>query len=288
MDDLAAYGLYFAVLLAAGWLLAAYMTRVYAGEAPPLARVLGPLERGIYRLMGTDPGRGQGWRGYALAVLIFNAAGFVLLYAILRLQGWLPLNPDAIRALSPDLAFNTAISFVTNTNWQAYSGEAQLSYFSQMVGLTMQNFVSAGTGMAVAVAVIRGFAGPKGTTLGNFWVDLTRSVLYILLPLSLVFAVFLAVQGVPQTFLGVVVHATTLDGAPGSAPVRPRERSRAPHLRDAALRCSWPRAGPRPRAAWGQRRRHCAGSSPMHRRRWRCAMPRAGCRRGPAQNRGRH
>ncbi|TMV82544.1 potassium-transporting ATPase subunit KdpA [Thioclava sp. BHET1] len=212
MDDLAAYGLYFAVLLAAGWLLGAYMTRVYAGEVPLLARTLGPLERGIYRLMGTDPSRAQGWRGYALAVLVFNAAGFVLLYAILRLQGWLPLNPDQIAALSPDLAFNTAISFVTNTNWQAYSGEAQLSYFSQMVGLTMQNFVSAGTGMAVAVAVIRGFAGPKGTTLGNFWVDLTRSVLYILLPLSLAFAIFLMTQGVPQTFHGAA-HATTLEGA---------------------------------------------------------------------------
>ncbi len=212
MIDLAAYALYFAVLLGAGWLLAGYMARVYDGTAPLLARALGPVERGIYRMMGTGPDRPQGWRGYTMAVLAFNAAGFALLYAILRLQGWLPLNPDKIAAISPDLAFNTAISFVTNTNWQAYSGEAQLSYFSQMVGLSVQNFVSAATGMAVAVAVVRGFVGPKGTTLGNFWVDLTRSVLYILLPMSVVFALVLALQGVPQTFLGAA-HATTLEGA---------------------------------------------------------------------------
>ena len=132
----------------------------------------------------------MGWGDYARAVLAFNAAGFVLLYALLRAQGVLPLNPDGIAGMAPDLAFNTAVSFVTNTNWQAYSGEAQLSYLSQMAGLTMQNFVSAGTGMAVAVAVIRGFVGATGATLGNFWVDLSRSVLWILLPLSVVLALF--------------------------------------------------------------------------------------------------
>ncbi len=151
------------------------------------------------------------WSAYALAVLAFNLAGFVLLYAILRLQAVLPLNPDGIGAMAPDLAFNTAVSFVTNTNWQAYSGEAQLSYLSQMAGLTVQNFVSAGTGMAVAVAVIRGFVAAKGTTIGNFWVDLTRSVLWILLPLSVVLALFLAAQGVPQTLQGAVV-ATGVEG----------------------------------------------------------------------------
>ncbi len=146
-----------------------------------------------------------------MAVLAFNLAGFVLLYAILCTQGMLPLNPDGIRAMAPDLAFNTAVSFVTNTNWQAYSGEAQLSYLSQMVGLTVQNFVSAATGMAVAVAVVRGFVSPKGTTLGNFWVDMTRSVLWILLPMSVILALFVAVQGIPQTLLGAV-HSTGLEG----------------------------------------------------------------------------
>ena len=144
------------------------------------------------RLSGAAPDRGMGWGAYALAVLVFNATGFVVLYVLLRAQGALPLNPDGIGGMAPDLAFNTAVSFVTNTNWQAYSGEAQLSYLSQMAGLTVQNFVSAGTGMAVAVAVIRGFIAAKGATLGNFWVDLTRSVLWILLPLSVVLALFLA------------------------------------------------------------------------------------------------
>jgi K+-transporting ATPase ATPase A chain len=151
------------------------------------------------------------WAAYALAVLALNAVGFVPLYAILRAQGGLPLNPDGIGGMTPDLAFNTAVSFVTNTNWQAYSGEAQLSYLSQMAGLTVQNFVSAGTGMAVAVAVIRGFVAAKGATLGNFWVDLTRSILWILLPLSVVLALFLAWQGVPQTLQGAVV-ATGVEG----------------------------------------------------------------------------
>jgi K+-transporting ATPase ATPase A chain len=153
----------------------------------------------------------MGWGAYALAVLAFNATCFVVLYVLLRAQGALPLNPDGIGGMAPDLAFNTAVSFVTNTNWQAYSGEAQLSYLSQMAGLTVQNFVSAGTGMAVAVAVIRGFVASKGATLGNFWVDLTRSVLWILLPLSVVLALFLASQGVPQTLQGAVV-ATGLEG----------------------------------------------------------------------------
>jgi K+-transporting ATPase ATPase A chain len=173
---------------------------------------------------------GTGWAAYALAVLAFNLVGFVLLYAILRLQAVLPLNPDGIGAMAPDLAFNTAVSFMTNTNWQAYSGEAQLSYLSQMAGLTVQNFVSAGTGMAVAVAVIRGFVAAKGTTIGNFWVDLTRSVLWILLPLSVVLALFLAAQGVPQTLQGAVV-ATGAEGRSRSSPVarRPR-RSRSSSL----------------------------------------------------------
>jgi len=205
---LLAYILYFAVLVGLALLLAGWMTRVYAGNLPgPLMRA----EAAVLRASGATPDRGMGWAGYAFAVLAFNAVGFLLLYAILRMQGLLPLNPDGIPGMPPDLAFNTAVSFVTNTNWQAYSGEAQLSYLSQMAGLTVQNFVSAATGMAVAVAVIRGFVAPKGSSLGNFWVDLTRSVLWVLLPLSIMLALFLAAQGVPQTLLGAVT-ATGVEG----------------------------------------------------------------------------
>ena len=207
-----AYVLYFALLVGLAWALAGLLVRVYAGQLPA---ALMRVEKGLLTAAGTDPGRGMSWGTYALAVLAFNLAGFLLLYAILRMQGALPLNPDGIAAMAPDLAFNTAVSFVTNTNWQAYSGEAQLSYLSQMAGLTVQNFVSAGTGMAVAVAVIRGFVSPKGTTLGNFWVDLTRSVLWVLLPLSIILAVFLAWQGVPQTLLGAV----TVTGVEGQEQV---------------------------------------------------------------------
>ena len=205
---LLAYTLYFAALVGLAWALAAWMARVYIGTLPaPLLR----FETALLRACGAAPDRGMGWSAYALAVLAFNLVGFVLLYALLRLQGWLPLNPDGIASASPDLAFNTAVSFVTNTNWQAYSGEAQLSYLSQMAGLTVQNFVSAATGMAVAVAVIRGFAAPKGSSLGNFWVDMTRSTLWILLPLSVLLALFLATQGVPQTLQGAVT-VTGLEG----------------------------------------------------------------------------
>ena len=182
---LLAYALYFAALIGAALALAVWMARVYGG-VPALARV----ERAVLRASGVNPEREMTWGTYAMAVLAFNLVGFVVLYALLRGQGALPLNPDGIGGMAPDLAFNTGVSFVTNTNWQAYSGEAQLSYLSQMAGLTVQNFVSAGTGMAVAVAVIRGFTAAKGTTLGNFWVDLTRSVLWILLPLSVVLALF--------------------------------------------------------------------------------------------------
>jgi K+-transporting ATPase ATPase A chain len=203
-----AYTLYFAALVGLAWVLALWMARVYSGALPAfLLRV----EKILLSYCGAAPDRGMGWSAYALAVLMFNTLGFVVLYAILRAQGALPFNPDGIASVSPDLAFNTAVSFVTNTNWQAYSGEAQLSYLSQMAGLTVQNFVSAATGMAVAVAVIRGFAAPKGSTLGNFWVDMTRSTLWILLPLSIVLAVFLAAQGVPQTLQGAVT-ATGVEG----------------------------------------------------------------------------
>ncbi|RBP86036.1 K+-transporting ATPase ATPase A chain [Rhodobacter sp. 140A] len=212
MQDLLGYLLFCAVLTAGGWALAGLMARVYAAQPTPLSPVFGPIERGFYRLAGIRADVSQGWKAYALAVLVFNLTGFVALYAILRLQGALPMNPDRIAGMPADLAFNTAISFVTNTNWQAYSGEAQLSYLAQMAGLTVQNFVSAATGMAVGIAVIRGFTGERGAGLGNFWADMTRSVLYVLLPLSVVVALVLAVQGVPQTLLGAV-HATTVEGA---------------------------------------------------------------------------
>lgn len=204
---LLAYTLYFAALIGAALLIALWTGRVYGG-LPALAGI----ERAILRASGANPERDMTWGTYAMAVLAFNLACFLLLYTILRVQGALPLNPDGITGMAPDLAFNTAISFVTNTNWQAYTGEAQLSYLSQMAGLTVQNFVSAGTGMAVALAVIRGFTAPKGSTLGNFWVDLTRSVLWVLLPLSVMLALFLAWQGVPQTLQGAVT-ATTVEGS---------------------------------------------------------------------------
>lgn len=205
---LLSYILYFAVLVGLAWALAAWMMRVYSGALPP---VLLRVETAILRLSGASPERSMGWAAYAMAVLAFNLVGFLALYAILRLQQILPLNPDGIGPIAPDLAFNTAVSFITNTNWQAYSGEAQLSYFSQMAGLTVQNFVSAATGMAVAVAVIRGFVAAKGSGLGNFWLDMTRSTLWVLLPLSIVLALFLAAQGVPQTLLGAVT-ATGVEG----------------------------------------------------------------------------
>ncbi|WRH61933.1 MAG: potassium-transporting ATPase subunit KdpA [Fuscovulum sp.] len=204
---LLAYTLYFAALIGAALLIALWMGRVYSG-LPALAGI----ERAVLRASGANPERDMTWGTYAMAVLAFNLACFLLLYTILRVQGALPLNPDGITGMAPDTAFNTAISFVTNTNWQAYTGEAQLSYLSQMAGLTVQNFVSAGTGMAVALAVIRGFTAPKGSTLGNFWVDLTRSVLWVLLPLSVMLALFLAWQGVPQTLQGAVT-ATTVEGS---------------------------------------------------------------------------
>ncbi len=209
--DLGQFALYCAILLACAPLLGGYMYRVYSGQAVLLSPVFKPVEKVIYRICGVDAQASQHWSRYAVTLLAFNAAGWVLLFAILRLQHLLPWNPAGLAPMSSDLAFNTAVSFVTNTNWQAYGGETSLSYFSQMVGLTMQNFVSASTGMAVGVAVIRGFAGRKIRDLGNFHVDMTRGVLYVLLPLSIVAAIFLMSQGVPQN-LNSYVDATTLEG----------------------------------------------------------------------------
>ena len=171
---------YFAVLLALVKPLGQFMARVYQGERTFLHPIFGPLERAFYRLAGIRDDKEMHWTGYALALLAFNAAGLLLLYALLRLQRWLPLNPMRIAAMPPFLAFNTAASFTSNTNWQFYGGEVSLSYLSQMLGLTVQNFVSAAAGMAVLVALIRGIARHQAHTIGNFWVDLTRSILYIL------------------------------------------------------------------------------------------------------------
>lgn len=193
-------GLYVGLLLALVQPLGLYMARVYAGAAPLLERLFGPLERLLYRLGRVDREHEMSWREYAGAVLAFSMLGFVAVYGLQRLQGFLPLNPEGLAAVAPDLSFNTAVSFSTNTNWQAYGGETTMSYLTQMLALTVQNFVSAGAGMAVLIALIRGFARNTTQTIGNFWVDLVRGVVYILLPLSLVLAVVLVSQGVVQTF----------------------------------------------------------------------------------------
>ncbi len=192
--------------------LGLYMARVFSGERTFLSPVLEPVERGFYRLAGVSPSREQGWLPYTLAMLVFSAAGFASLYAILRLQAYLPLNPQGFDNVPPDLAFNTAMSFLTNTNWQAYSGETTMSNFSQMAGLAVHNFLSAATGIALAIAVTRAFARASATTLGNFWVDMTRATLYILLPVSLLLAIAFVAAGAPQTLAGSV-DATTLEGA---------------------------------------------------------------------------
>ena len=193
-------GLYLVVLLALAKPLGAYMARVYEGKSLALDRVLGPVERLMYRLSGAHSDEEMGWKAYAVAMLLFNGAGLLVVYALQRLQGWLPLNPMGLGAVSPDSSFNTAVSFATNTNWQGYGGETTMSYLTQMLGLAVQNFVSAASGMAVLVAFIRGLARRSAETIGSFWVDLTRGTLYILLPLSLVMALALVSQGVVQTF----------------------------------------------------------------------------------------
>lgn len=191
--------------------LGLYMAAVLSGERNVLSPILRPVERGLYGAAGIDPAREQGWLAYTLSMLAFSIAGFALLYAFLRLQTWLPLNPLGFGNVPPDLAFNTAVSFVTNTNWQNYGGETTLSHFSQMMGLTVQNFVSAATGISIALAVTRSFARSAVPTIGNFWVDLTRSTLYVLLPLAVLVAVAFVAMGLPQTFRASV-EATTLEG----------------------------------------------------------------------------
>jgi len=193
-------GLFLLVLLALVKPLGWYMAQVYQGNSVGLNRVLGPVERLIYRLGGVRPEQEMDWKVYTAALLLFNLIGLLLVYVLQRLQGLLPLNPQSLVGVTPDSAFNTAVSFASNTNWQGYGGETTMSYLTQMLGLTVQNFVSAATGMAVLIALIRGLARRSATTIGNFWVDLVRSVLYILLPLAIVLALLLVSQGVVQTF----------------------------------------------------------------------------------------
>lgn len=194
------YGLFLTLLLLAVKPLGAYMARVYEQRPVLLERVLGPLERGIYRLCGVEAGEEMTWQRYAGAMLMFNLLGGLALYTLQRLQGVLPLNPAGLGAVGPESSVNTAISFISNTNWQGYAGETTMSYLTQMLGLNVQNFVSAATGMAVLVAIIRGITRRGAATIGNFWVDMVRSTLYILLPLSFVLAVVLVSQGVVQQF----------------------------------------------------------------------------------------
>jgi len=199
-QGIAQLGLYLAALLALAWPLGAYLARVFHGPATPLDRVLGPVERALYRACGVRPEESMDWKRYAIAMLAVNALGLVAVYALQRLQDWLPLNPQGLGAVAPDSAFNTAASFASNTNWQGYGGETTMSYATQMLGLTVQNFLSAATGIAILLALIRGLRARGADALGNFWVDLVRGTLYVLLPLSLVLALLLVSQGVVQTF----------------------------------------------------------------------------------------
>ncbi|TIP42081.1 MAG: potassium-transporting ATPase subunit KdpA, partial [Mesorhizobium sp.] len=204
--------IYCAILVALVKPLGFYMHRVFNGDRTLLSPVLVPIERGLYRLSGTSEKEEQHWAVYATAMLLFNLVGLLVLYALQRLQGVLPYNPAGMTAVDPQLAFNTAASFVTNTNWQNYGGESTMSYLVQMAGLTVQNFVSAATGIAIAIALIRGFARASGKSIGNFWVDLTRCTLYVLLPMCIVLTLVYVWLGIPQT-LGAYVDASTLEGA---------------------------------------------------------------------------
>jgi len=212
--------LFCAVIIALTKPLGGYMTAVFTGEKTILSPVLRPVERLFYRLAGLDENQEQHWLGYTFAVALFHIGGFIFLYALLRLQGFLPFNPAGQGAVEEGLSFNTAVSFITNTNWQNYGGETTLSYLTQMLGLTHQNFLSAASGVAIAIAVIRGFSRASVKTIGSFWVDVTRATLYVLLPICIIAALFLVWQGMPQT-LGPYVDVTTLEGAKQTIAVGP-------------------------------------------------------------------
>src|SRR6202166_4903567 len=204
--------IYCAIIIAITPVLGGYMTKVFGGERTFLSPVLHPVEAVIYKIAGVDERREQGWLMYTVAMLLFHVGGFLILYALMRLQAGLPFNPAEQSAVAEDLSFNTAMSFITNTNWQNYGGESTMSYLVQMLGLTHQNYLSAATGIVLAIVLIRGFARASFKTVGNFWVDVTRCTLYVLLPICVPYALFLVWQGIPQT-LGAYVDATTLEGA---------------------------------------------------------------------------
>ncbi|KAF0099726.1 MAG: K+-transporting ATPase ATPase A chain [bacterium] len=192
--------LYLVALIGLAWPLGLYMARIYQGEIPAFMRWLKPVENRVYRLAGVRPDDDMPWTRFAFAMIAFNLLGFLAVYLLQRFQGWLPLNPEGLAAVTPDSSFNTAVSFATNTNWQGYGGETTMSYLTQMLGLGVQNFLSAAAGMAVLVALMRGFTRKEAGGVGNFWVDMTRSVLYVLLPLSLILSLTLVSQGVVQNF----------------------------------------------------------------------------------------
>ncbi len=212
--------LYCAIIIAITPVLGGYMTRVFNGERTLLSPILHPIEVAIYKIAGVDERREQSWLIYAVGMLLFHVGGFLILYLMMRLQAGLPFNPAEQSAVSEDLSFNTAMSFITNTNWQNYGGESTMSYLVQMLGLTHQNFLSAATGIVLAIALIRGFARHSVQTVGNFWVDMTRCTLYVLIPICVPFALFLVWQGIPQT-LGPYVDVTTLEGAKQTIAVGP-------------------------------------------------------------------
>jgi potassium-transporting ATPase potassium-binding subunit len=212
--------IYCAIIVAITPVLGAYMTRVFNGERMFLTPVLRPVELALYSSAGVEEKREQHWLTYVVAMLLFHAGGFLILYGLMRFQGSLPFNPAEQSAVAPDLSFNTAISFITNTNWQNYGGEGTMSYLTQMLGLTHQNYLSAATGIVLAVALIRGFARASAKTIGNFWVDITRCTLYILIPICVPYTLFLVWQGIPQT-LGAYVDATTLEGAKQTIAIGP-------------------------------------------------------------------
>src|SRR6202161_4525497 len=212
--------IYCAIIISITPVLGGYMTKVFGGERTFLSPVLHPVEVVIYKIAGVDERREQGWLMYTVGMLLFHVGGFLILYILMRLQAGLPFNPAEQSAVAEDLSFNTAMSFITNTNWQNYGGESTMSYLVQMLGLTHQNYLSAATGIVLALALIRGFVRASARTVGNFWVDITRCTLYILLPICVVYALFLVWQGMPQT-LGAYVDATTLEGAKQTIAIGP-------------------------------------------------------------------
>ncbi|MGB8671103.1 MAG: potassium-transporting ATPase subunit KdpA, partial [Pseudolabrys sp.] len=212
--------LYCAIIVAITPVLGGYMTRVFNGQRTFLTPILRPVELALYGAAGVDEKSEQGWLAYTVGMLLFHIGGFLILYGLMRFQALLPFNPAEQSAVAPDLSFNTAVSFITNTNWQNYGGESTLSYLVQMLGLTHQNFLSAATGIVLAVALIRGFARHSVRTIGSFWVDITRCTLYVLLPICIPYALFLVWQGMPQT-LGAYVDVTTLEGAKQTIAVGP-------------------------------------------------------------------